>query len=75
MNNMNYLRFMRKWITVSCGAIFTGGCYGTVAAILVMYSLDVSENDALLYVGLPVAIIGAVYMWPRLPKILGFDHR
>jgi hypothetical protein len=37
------------------------------------YGFHVSENDALLYAGLPFAVLGAAFMWPRLPKILGFN--
>lgn len=70
---MRGLLLARKWVTVACGAFFTGGFYGTVAAILVMHAFNVSEKDALLYVGLPVAVLVAAFMWPRLPKILGFD--
>lgn len=63
----------RKWISVASIAVFTGGFYGTVAAILVKYGLHMSEKTALLYVGLPVAIMGVVFIWPKLPKLLGFD--
>lgn len=73
MNVKRVFNLTRKWISVTCIASFTGGFYGVVAAILVKYSLHVSENDALLYVGLPVALLGAVFMWPKLPKLLGFD--
>ena len=73
MNVAHIFYFARKWIAVTCIAFSTGGFYGTVAAILVKYGLHVSENDAMLYAGLPVALLGAAFMWPRLPKLLGFD--
>ena len=74
MNVARVFNFVRKWVSVTCIAFSTGGFYGIVAAILVKYGLHVSENDALLYAGLPVALLGAAFMWPRLPKILGFDR-
>lgn len=70
---MSVFNLVRKWVAVTCIAVFTGGFYGAVSAILVKYGLDVSENSALLYAGLPVAVLGAAFMWPRLPKLLGFD--
>lgn len=73
MNITRFFKLARKWICVACIAFFTGGFYGTVAAILVKYGLHVSEDDALLYVGLPVALLGAAFMWSRLPKLLGFE--
>ncbi len=54
-------------------SVFTCGFWGIVAAILVKVVFHVSENDALIYAGLLVAVLMAAFMWPRLPKILGFD--
>lgn len=73
MNVASTSNFVRKWISVTCIAVSTGGFYGTVVAILVKYGLNVSEHDALLYAGLPVALLGSAFMWSKLPKFLGFE--
>ncbi|MCQ8895615.1 hypothetical protein NQT62_04055 [Limnobacter humi] len=72
MNVKHLFNNARKWTAVTCIAIGTGIFYGAVAAILVKFGLRVSENEALLYAGLPVAVVVAILIWPRLPKILGF---
>jgi hypothetical protein len=54
-------------------ATSAGGFYGFLVAELIKYCLNISEINALLYVGLPTAIIFAAYLWPKLPKLLGVD--
>jgi hypothetical protein len=73
INYVFVFRYLRKWGSVICGAFFTGGFWGTVAATIAQYGLHISEMESTLYVGLPVAVLMAVFMWPKLPKILGFN--
>lgn len=72
-NYWSTFQFIRKWFSVFCITFATGGFWGTVAATIAQYGLHISEMESTLYVGLPVAVLMAVFMWPRLPKILGFD--
>jgi hypothetical protein len=37
------------------------------------YVFELTERDALLYVGLPVSAGFAIYIWPRIGEISGFD--
>lgn len=50
--------------------------WGTLAAGLVRYFFKISEDGALLYVGLPVGLVVLIFMLANLPKLaraMGFD--
>jgi hypothetical protein len=63
---------IRFYVTVFSGLLFTGGFYGVLEAIGAKYFLSLSEQNALLIFGLPVAFLVASWMAPKMPKILGF---
>lgn len=49
---------------------------GTLAAGLVRYFFKISEEAALLYVGIPTGLVILIFMWANLPKMaraMGFD--
>ena len=64
---------IRRWIVVICygvaGAIFWGG----VVAIAARYIFGIDQRSATLFVGLPISLLIAVYLIPRLPRALNFD--
>jgi hypothetical protein len=74
MSLATIVNLVRKWIALISISIMIGGSYGVIAAIGTILLLGFSENQALLFVGVPVALGSAAFMWPRLPKILGFDR-
>jgi hypothetical protein len=64
---------IRRALTVTTLALSAGGFWGYLAAVGAKLALDLTEEQALLYVGLPVALMLAVWLWPKLPRALGFD--
>lgn len=60
---------------VACiGVAGVGGVfYGMIAGGIAREFTDITENDALLFVVLPVALLFIALMWRKLPRILGFD--
>ena len=62
----------REWVAVTSCAIAAGGAWGALAAAVARLLTPISEDAALLFVALPVALVVAAWLWPKLPKILGF---
>lgn len=44
-----------------------------ILAILARHFFDISENNALIFVALPAAIVVACFMGGKMAKIFGFD--
>lgn len=63
----------RRWVVVICygltGAIFWGGA----VAIAVRYIFNIEPEVAIFFIGLPVALLTAIYIIPKLPRLLRFD--
>ena len=51
-----------------------GLAYGAIAAVLARIFTNISEEHALLFIGLPVAVVVVSLMWKRLPNVLGFKN-
>ena len=68
----NRHRSLREWISVVASALGAGGFWGLVAAVGARALTPISEVSSLLFVALPVGVLVAVWLWPKLPKILGF---
>jgi hypothetical protein len=66
-------RQVRKWISVTSMTLSCGGFYGTMVGFVAKIIFDLQENDMWLFVALPVSLVVAAIMWPRMPRILGFD--
>lgn len=67
------IELIRRYVTVTAAAIGAGRAWGTFAAISAKLTFDLKESDALLFAGLPVALLIIVLIWKRLPRILGFE--
>lgn len=66
------LEKVRQWIVVICFALAASIFWGAIAAAAVRYALDIDAGRALLVVGCPVALLMAVYLAPKLRRIMGF---
>jgi hypothetical protein len=69
---MSIQRTAREWVAVTASAIGAGGAWGALAAIAARVLTPISEVASLLFIGLPVGLLVAAWLWPKLPKILGF---
>lgn len=65
-------RSVREWLSIVGSAIGAGVAWGAFAAYLARTFAEISEQSSLLFVGLPVAILTMVWLWPQLPTLLGF---
>jgi hypothetical protein len=65
-------RSVRELVTVTAAAIGAGGAWGALVAIAARALTPITEADSLIYVALPVGLLVATWLWPKLPKILGF---
>ncbi|MDN2672226.1 hypothetical protein OX459_12560 [Janthinobacterium sp. SUN026] len=66
----------RKWVTIVSSLIAAFLFWGLLAAGLVRYFFKVSEEGALLYVGLPIGLVVVIFLCAKLPELtraLGFD--
>ncbi len=63
---------LRERLTVTAAAVGAGGAWGSIAAIVARLTTPISEHSAWLFVAVPVGVVVAWLLWPRLPKILGF---
>jgi hypothetical protein len=63
---------LRERVTVAAAAFGAGGAWGSLAAILARLTTPISEVAAWGFIAIPVALLVAWLLWPRLPKILGF---
>ncbi len=60
---------------VKAGAAFgAGGFWGMAFALVLANVFDISGDNAMLYGALPVTALFTFFIWPRLPKILGFER-
>lgn len=63
------------WFVTKIGAALgAGGFWGMLVGLLSKQVLNITGDDALFYVGLPVAVVFGILIWPKLPKILGFER-
>lgn len=67
------LRRTRRWVAIISGTFLVGGAFGALAAMAAKVTLAIAERDAWLFVGLPVAVVLAVFIWPKMSRISGFD--
>ena len=68
--------WFRKWVTIVSCLVVAFLFWGLLAAGLTRYFFKVSEEGALLYVGLPTGLVILAILWAKLPKLtraLGFD--
>lgn len=65
-------RGLREVVSVTAAAIGAGGAWGSLAAIVARWLTPIPEAAAWIFVALPVALLVAFLLWPRLPRILGF---
>lgn len=65
---------IRRWVAVISGTFLVGGTFGTLAAMAAKVTLAITERDAWLFVGLPVAVVLAIFIWPKMSRISGFDR-
>ena len=68
--------WFRKWVTIVSCLVVAFLFWGLLVAGLTRYFFKVSEEGALLYVGLPTGLVVLAILWAKLPKLtraLGFD--
>ena len=63
---------LREWVSITASAVGAAGAWGALAAVLARALTPISEVSSLLFVALPVGLAMAIWLWPKLPKILGF---
>ena len=63
---------LRKWITVTIAAVAVPIAWGSVTVVIARLLTPISEEQALLFIGLPISVAIAIFVWPRLPEFLGF---
>jgi hypothetical protein len=71
-----YHRLFEKFRKLVAVTGFTvGACifWSMIPVVIARMFTDISEVHALLFIGLPTSILIGAYIWPRLPKALGFD--
>jgi hypothetical protein len=73
MNRMrDNLETLRQWIVVACFTFAASVFWGMVAAGLARYVFSLSEELALLAIGLPVGLGMGIYLLPKLRRQLEF---
>lgn len=45
--------------------------WGALAAVIAKLVFDLGETSAWLFIGLPTAVVFLVWIWKKLPKVLG----
>lgn len=66
----------RKWTAIVASLIVALLFWGVLAAGLARYFFNISEEGALLYVGLPTGLVILIFLLAKLQKLtraLGFD--
>jgi hypothetical protein len=69
---VNRTEQFRQWIVIIGYTLTASIFWGTVAAGLVRYIFEVEPGYALIFVGIPIGAAIAVYMLPKMRKLLGF---
>lgn len=72
---MSSPRSAREWVAVTASAIGAGGAWGALVAVAARALTPISEVASLVFVALPMGLLVAAWLWPKLPKILGFRQR
>ena len=67
------LLVVRKWLAVIGATFGASVAWGMVPAFFARYFTSISELESLLFIALPTALVVGVWLWPRAPKILGFE--
>lgn len=62
-----------KWTTIVSATLVAIGFWGVAAAMLASWLFGLSSNKSLLYVGLPVGLVIGIFLWPKVPKIMGWE--
>lgn len=63
-----------KWGAITSAALLAGGFWALIPTALARSFTGISETNALLFIFFPIAIAIAWILWPKLPKILGFEN-
>jgi hypothetical protein len=74
MNNVPAYVAAVRFIAKVGAAVGAGGFWGMTVALVIKELLHINGDAAMFYVALPVTAVFVLFIWPRLPKILGFDR-
>ena len=47
--------------------------WGFLVGVAAKFAFGLSDNNAFFLVALPTAFVIAILLWPRLPKLFGFE--
>ncbi len=62
---------IRQWIAVSCLALVVGATVAFSAVAVARLVSSISEGNALVFVGLPIAVLATYVSWRRLLRPFG----
>ena len=65
---------VRRFVARAGAAFGAGGFWGLAFALVLVHVFDISGDNAMLYGALPVTVLFVIFIWPKLPKILGLDR-
>lgn len=66
--NSNMLEHIRRYIFIISASFVAGATWGFLSAMVISHVLYISEDTALLYVGIPVAIILFLVVFKHFQK-------
>jgi cytosine/uracil/thiamine/allantoin permease len=69
-----YLEVARRYLVIACMAFVGGGFWGCAVLIGLKQVFHIPEVHTLLYLSSPVGFAIAIYLWIRLPAMLGYDE-
>ena len=71
--NEQWVSSVRRHVAVTAAAVGVGGAWGSLIALGAMQIFGMEEARAWIFVAAPIALLVALLVWKRLPKILGFE--
>ena len=63
---------IRQWVVVICITTTASIFHGAVVAGIIRYAFDMEPGAHMFWYAAPVSLICAVYLFPRMWKVLGF---
>jgi hypothetical protein len=63
----------RRWVSVIGIAIGVIIFWAAIVAIGAQTVFGVSKNVSFFFLGIPIGAAILIWLWPKLPKILGFE--
>jgi hypothetical protein len=73
MKPLGKYELIRQWIAYTAVTLSASTFWGAIVAGIARVSFDVEPGPALLFIGLPAALIIAAFLLPRMRSILRYD--